>query len=107
MPNGKGHLDCCYCVNFESEYLGADAMYEKGFCRFYKSEIPSALPEWINRICSDFVANEYFEKYLQYNSMEERLSWFESELEPNFLYGFSYNAPNLIKILKDFIEDSE
>ncbi len=99
MPNGKGQLDCCYCVHFESKYEGSDAMYDDGFCEFHKAEIPSLLPEWIHRICIDFEANNSFEKYLQYNSLEQRFEWFGKELEENALYGFQNYED--IKKLKD------
>lgn len=103
MPNGKGQIDCCYCVHFESEseYEGADAIYEKGFCTFHKSEIPSTLPEWNHRICKDIEPNEFFEKYLQHNPLEQRFEWFERELEKDVLYEFPYNDHNAIKKLKD------
>lgn len=101
MPNGKGQIDCCYCVHFESEYEGSDAMYDEGFCKFHKSEIPSTLPEWKHRICSDFEANKFFEKYLQYNPLEQRFEWFGKDLEKNFLYEFHYNDHKDIRKLKD------
>ena len=101
MPNGKGQIDCCYCVNFQSEFEGSDAMYEKGFCKFHQSEIPSTLPEWNHRICVDFSANRFFEKYLRYNSLDERFEWFEEDLEKNILYEFHYNDHKDIKKLKD------
>lgn len=101
MPNGKGQIDCCYCVHFEGKYEGSDAMYDEGFCKFHKSEIPSTLPEWNHRICSDFEANKFFEKYLQYNPLEQRFEWFGIELEKNVLYEFPYHDHKGIKKLKD------
>jgi hypothetical protein len=49
MPNGKGQLDCCYCIHFESKFEGSDAMYDEGFCEFHKAQIPSLLPSWNHR----------------------------------------------------------
>ena len=101
MPNGRGQIDCCYCVHFESVYEGANAMYEEGYCKFHKTEIPSTLPSWNHRICIDIEPNKFFEKYLQYNPLEQRFGWFGKELEKNVLYEFYYNNPSEIKILKD------
>lgn len=101
MPNGKGQIDCCYCVHFVSQYEGSDAMYDEGNCLFHRRKIPSLLPEWRHRICKDFTPNRHFEKYLQYNSLEQRFGWFETELEEKTLYEFHYNNHKDIKKLKD------
>jgi hypothetical protein len=101
MPDGKGQIDCCYCVHFRSEYEGSDAMYDEGFCKFHETLIPSTLPDWNHRICVDFESDESFEKYLSYNPLEERFEWFEKELDKNVLYEFHYNDYKNIKKLKD------
>jgi hypothetical protein len=101
MPNGKGQLDCCYCIHFESEYEGSDAMYDEGFCKFHKAEIPSTLGTGKHRICIDIELNKYFDFYLQFSSLEERLNWFEISLKGKILYGFPYNFPPAIEIIKD------
>jgi hypothetical protein len=104
MPNGKGQLDCCYCIHWQSEYQGSDGMYDKGFCKLYEREIPTTLPFWTHRICSDFVPNQFYEKYAELNSIVQRFSWFEANLEKGILYGFPYNCPSEIKELKDLTE---
>ena len=104
MPNGKGQLDCCYCKNWQSEYQGSDGMYEKGFCGLYESEIPTTLPSWTHRICSDFAPNQFYEKYVESISVEQRFSWFETNLKKGILYGFPYNYPPKIDKLKDLTE---
>jgi hypothetical protein len=101
MPNGKGQIDCCYCIHFRSKYEGSDAMYDEGFCKFHRSEIPSTLSSWNHRICVDFEPNKFFENYLQYNSLEQRFNWFGKELTKNVLYEFHYNDLNGIRKLKD------
>ncbi len=101
MPNGKGQIDCCYCFHFESEYEGSDAMYEKGFCKFHKTEIPSTLPNWNHRICKDIEPSRFFEKYLQHDSMEQKFERFEKDLEKNTLYKFPCNVPSEIEKMKD------
>ena len=101
MPNGKGQMDCCYCVHWQNEWDGYDGAYEQGFCTLYQAEIPSTLPDWIHRICVDFAPNRYFEKYLIPNSLPQRFAWFGIELQKGVLYGFHYNAPTEIKRLKE------
>lgn len=101
MPNGRGQIDCSYCVHWQGEYACGDGLYEKGFCKLHKSEIPSTLPDWNHRVCRDFEPNSHFEKYVQYNSLEDRLQGFERALKKNVLYEFPYNAPYLIDKLKD------
>jgi hypothetical protein len=101
MPNGRGQIDCCYCMHFESEYQGSDAMYEKGFCKFHEAEIPSTLPEWNHRICIDIEPSSFFAMYLQLNPLQQRFEWFEKKLDKNVLYEFHYNNHKEIKKLKD------
>lgn len=103
MPNGRHQLDCCYCIYFESEseYENADAMYEKGFCKFHKTEIPSTEEKHNQRICIDFEPNKSYEKYIEYTSLTQRFGLFEKKLEENVLYEFEYSAPSEIKKLKD------
>lgn len=101
MPNGKGQIDCCYCVHFQSEFEGSDAMYEKGFCGFHKSEIPATLPDWKHRICTNIEPNKFFEWHLRQISLTERFGWFGQNLEANVLYEFPYNCPAEVKKLKD------
>lgn len=101
MPNGRGQIDCSYCVYWQGEYEGGDGVCEKGFCKLHKSEIPSTLTDGSHRVCKDFEPNRFFEKYIQYNSLEERFKGFERGLEKNVLYKFPYNAPYLIEKLKD------
>lgn len=72
MANGKGHLDCCYCIHWQGEYEGYDAAYEKGFCGLFKSEIPETLPSWTHRICIDFKPAESFKFYSEMVSLEEQ-----------------------------------
>ena len=93
MPNGKGQLDCCYCIHFESKYEGTDAMYNEGFCKFHEAAIPSLLPIWNHRICKDIELSKHFDFHLQFNSLEKRIESFVIILEENILYEFPYNMP--------------
>ena len=98
MPNGKGSLECCYCVNWRGQYQGYDGAYEAGYCEHHKTPLPSTLSDWGHRICSDFKPNECFGRDSAV-SAEERFSWFGIKLKPSILYVFGYNTPNQIKEL--------
>ena len=104
MPNGKGHLDCCYCIHWRNLYKGYESAYQEGFCNFHQDLIPSTLPLWTHRICKDFKPDEYFQIYAERISLEERFSWFGIDLEKGILYGFSHNAPFELEVLKTFKE---
>ena len=98
MPNGKGSIECCYCVHWRGEYQGYDGAYEAGFCAHHKASVPSTLPKWDHRVCSEFEPNEFFKRDSRI-SAEERFSWFGIKLKPGFLYVFGYNVPREIKEL--------
>ena len=103
MPNGKGQLDCSYCIHWQGEYEGSDAVCDKGHCGLFDSELSKSK---LHRICSEFEANEHFDFYAGMHSVEERFKWFEIELEKGVLYGFGYNTPNDLKKLKVLAEES-
>ena len=98
MPNGKGSLECCYCVHWRCENQGYDGAYEGGFCDCHKVAIPSTLAEWGHRVCSDFSPNKFFEQDSGI-SVEKRFSWFGIKMKPGMLYVFSYASPPEIKEL--------
>jgi len=62
--------------------------------------VPSTLPKWDHRVCSEFTPNEFFERDNRI-SFEERFSWFGIKLKPGILYVFGYNTPDEIKELKE------
>lgn len=98
MANGKGSIECCYCVHWRGEHQGYDGAYEAGFCAHHKASVPATLPKWDHRVCSEFSPNEFFNRDSRI-SAEERFSWFGIRLKPGFLYVFGYNAPHEIKEL--------
>ena len=109
MPNGKGSLECCYCIYYCGEWQGYDAAHEQGFCEFHRANLPAT--NWEHRLCSNFSPNEYYfrdnpifemEGKSKRISAEERFSWFDIQLQPNVLYVFSYNDPRSIKELLKF-----
>jgi hypothetical protein len=100
MPNGKGSLECCYCIHWRGEWQGYDGAYEAGFCDQHKVKIPSTLEHWGHRVCHDFSPNKSFEKDSPI-SVEERFSWFTTELKHGILYEFNYSSPREVKELMD------
>lgn len=98
MPNGKGSLECCYCLHWGGAYQGYDGAYEVGYCKHHQVSLPSTLPEWGHRVCSDFMPNKFFEHDSNI-SAEERFSWFGLKLRVEMLYVFNYNAPPQIREL--------
>jgi hypothetical protein len=98
MANGKGSLECCYCVHWRGEGQGYDGAYEQGFCDRHKVMIPSTLENWGHRVCADFSPNKFFERDSRV-SVEERFAWFGIRLKPGKLYVFSYSSPPEIKEL--------
>lgn len=100
MPNGKGSLECCYCVHWQGEHQGYDGAYEEGFCGFHRSALPSTVNTWMHRICSKFEPNAFFVKDTRTVSLEERFAWFGRKLKDGILYGFSYNQPDKVEEIK-------
>jgi hypothetical protein len=118
MPNGRGALECCYCVHWQaadgkSGYgpgcLGA------GRCSHWKVEIPAAEPPGSHRICADFSPNEDYERHnrprMEYRgqttteSVRQRISWFGIDLKPGVLYVFSYNNPPGLRAMMQLTRD--
>lgn len=100
MPNGRGSLECCYCVHWRGAYQGYDSAYAAGFCERFNAPLPSTISDWGHRVCSEFTPNEFFGQDSRI-SFEERFSWFGTKLKPGVLYVFSYNAPDRIRELAD------
>jgi hypothetical protein len=95
MPNGKGTLDCSYCVHFQGKGY-PDGCHEERRCRYHNSVLPKPKLPYHNRICCHFEPNEM---YWEHNPLREfipllrRFAWFGADLEPGVLYEFSYNHP--------------
>ena len=104
MPNGKGSLECCYCIHWRGAYRGCDGAYEEGFCAYHQSTLPSTLSSWGHRVCSEFKPDLSYEKDSPFISAEERFSWFGKRLEEGILYCFHYNQPFSIEEIKKLSE---
>lgn len=59
MPNGKGSLDCCYCVHFDSQGYPEGFGGER-FCRFHQAVLPKPKVAHNNRICGNFQPGELY-----------------------------------------------
>ena len=99
MPNGKGSLECCYCVHWRGEHQGYAGAYAEGFCAHHDAPVPSTLPKWGHRVCSEFSPNDFFKRDSSRISVEERFARFGIKLKPGILYVFGYNTPKEIKEL--------
>ncbi len=104
MANGRGQLDCCYCIYWKGEYEGYDAAYEERFCKLFETAIPSTLPSWTHRICVDFEPADSFKFYAEMVSIKDRFSSFGIDLEKGVLYGFFYNMVSELTKIKNLVE---
>jgi hypothetical protein len=98
MPNGKGSLDCSYCVHFAGQGY-PDGHGEERLCRFHETLLPKAKLSDNNRICGNFEPTELYFVHnpsRQFITVARRWAWFGIDLEPGILYEFGYNTPNEI-----------
>jgi hypothetical protein len=101
MPNGKGSIDCSYCVHFDGEGY-PDGWTEERRCKFHQTMLPKPSSEHLNRFCCHFEPNQtYCEDNLgmQFFPVVRRFAWFGIDLEPGVLYEFPYPAPHEAKKL--------
>ena len=95
MPNGKGSLDCSYCVHFGGRSYPND-FGEERLCRFHETILPKPIAESNSRICGNFEPNEDYDAdnpNAQFCTLARRFAWFGIDLEPGVLYEFCYNEP--------------
>src|SRR6266446_229331 len=95
MPNGKGSLDCSYCIHFDGTGY-PDGHAEERLCRFHQTVLPKPKLAYHNRICGNFEPNESYGQHGslgQFFTLARRFAWFGTDLEPGVLYEFSYNHP--------------
>ncbi len=95
MPNGKGSLDCCYCVHFDANGY-PDGHGAERLCRFHQTVLPKGKVEHHNRICGNFQPDELYYAHnpnRQFCPLLRKFAWFGIDLEPGVLYEFGYNQP--------------
>ena len=95
MPNGKGSLDCSYCVHFDGTGY-PDGHAEERYCRFHQAMLPKPKDATNNRICCHFEPNEAYQRdnpSRKFNTVARRFAWFGTNMEPGVLFEFGYNTP--------------
>jgi hypothetical protein len=114
MPNGRGKLDCIYCVHFDAQFDAKGYTYGKGeerACAYHQVILPKPKDESNNRICGNFAPNGLWyrdNKYLEFFTLVRQFAWFGIDLEPGVLYEYSYNdPPGMIKLAVLRIPDYE
>jgi hypothetical protein len=114
MPNGKGTLNCCYCVHYENSGKFFPSFGIQGFCRFHKKDIPLPKGEYMNRICCHFEANNdyWLDNPGKFCPPARIFAWFGIDMKPGALYAFDHDDPKSIKetaVMKEpdsFIDES-
>gem|GEM_PF-102133 len=98
MGNGRGKLDCSYCLHFQSEGY-PDGFGERRMCLFHEQFLPAARVKHHHRICAHFLSDMDFKRRCAYDGMTEarRFAWFGIDLKPGVLYEFGYNNPEGIE----------
>jgi hypothetical protein len=95
MGNGRGKIDCVYCVHFVG-----NNQHEPAECRFHGAALPRSKE---NRICCHFEASALFAQEsgarALFATVARQFGWFGADLEPGILYEFPYNEPTSIKKL--------
>src|SRR5262245_35691003 len=95
MGNGRGKIDCAYCVHF-----GGTEPHERADCRFHGAPLPRSD---LNRVCCHFEASarlgEESGARARFAPVARQFGWFGADLEPGVLYEFPYNDPPAIEKL--------
>jgi hypothetical protein len=96
MPNGKGTLDCSYCIHFDRSQGYPDGFGEERMCHFHETVLPKAKDESKNRICCHFEPNRGYWRdnpSSRFSTVARRFAWFGADMEPGVLFEFCYNNP--------------
>lgn len=104
MPNGKGFLDCRYCVYA----LPTDNEWPISFdssikCLYHQRELPDATEQGAHRFCINVQPNELW--YSEQGGMHiffpflQQAARFGAELEPGLLYEYQVPLKDSLKPL--------
>lgn len=99
MPNGKGQLDCSYCLYFDGSGY-PDGFGEERTCYFHHVILPMAHDLRHNRVCCHFEPNEAFERHGgigPFSTVAGNFAKFGHPMEPGVLYEFPYPNPSAIE----------
>ena len=95
MPNGRGSLDCSYCVHLDAKGY-PDGHAQERLCRFHQTVLPRPREDQNNRICANFEASDVYHDHnppRRFVTLGRRFAWFGTDLEPGVLHEFHYNDP--------------
>ena len=103
MPNGKGFLDCRYCVYAYPVEGWPMLSGSRVKCLFHQKELPQPSEAGAHRLCISFQASETYYS----ESPSTRLFFppvrlfarFGTELEPGVLYEYAYPSAKSIRQL--------
>ena len=96
MANGKGSLECSYCVHFNPSSGYPEGFSQARYCNYHKVKLPLPKREHNNRICCNFTPNLAFEHdnlFPHFIPLARRFAWFGIDMQPGVLYEFPYNQP--------------
>lgn len=103
MPNGKGELDCRYCVYARRNDGEWPVLVGSSIrCLFHEQELP--VGEEPYRFCTHFKTNDFW--YSEQYGMHELFPMFHqiarlgAELEPGMLYSYVPGIPDSLGPLK-------
>ena len=104
MPNGKGFIDCYYCVYASPvDDSWPFLMGSRVKCLYHQQELPNPKEEGNHRFCLSIQANETW--YADQNGMHifspflRQVARFGVELEPGMLYEFQMHITESLKPL--------
>ena len=116
MANGRGSLECCYCIHYNGYWSGYDAVHEAGYCLHHDAVLPSTVRTQLNRICRDFEPNDAYWAHHPEHELDgiaqrmnpaRQFSWFGTELRSGILYVFDYPAANAVREYKSLDPETD
>ena len=105
MPNGKGEIDCRYCVYAWPANDNWQVIFGSDInCLYHQQKIPKPSTGHEHRFCSNVHANElWFSEqggmHIYWNFLVQAAR-FGAELEPGMLYEYSEQSAKGLKPLK-------
>ena len=107
MPNGKGFIDCRYCV-YAWPSDGHWPVDEKIICLYHQQNLPETRSPGAHRFCINIQPNETW--FSEYRGLHiffpflQQVARFGAELEPGVLYEYEDQCPESLATLKKLRE---
>jgi hypothetical protein len=107
MPNGKGFIECSYCVFWRGDRTFVPDNMAIGLCSYHHMRIP-AIP-LAERVCAAFKPGYYYRlhnaysyfwrgRYYSFSFYHTKRRMFPRGLAHGFLYAYSYpNPPRTVR----------